>query len=41
MVDGLYVILCPQNLPECANGRSSQNRPSLDLSPNVLKGLRA
>ncbi|MGB6400922.1 MAG: hypothetical protein WBF73_35375, partial [Bradyrhizobium sp.] len=19
--DGLYVLLCPQNLPECANGR--------------------
>jgi hypothetical protein len=25
--------LCPQNLPECANGRFSQNRPSLELSP--------
>jgi hypothetical protein len=35
---GLYVLLCPQNLPECANGRFSQNRPSLDLSPIVLKG---
>src|SRR6201993_2892315 len=26
-------LLCPQNLPECANGRFSHNRPSLDLSP--------
>jgi hypothetical protein len=25
--------LCPQNLPEWANGRFSQNRPSLELSP--------
>src|ERR1700739_3070013 len=33
------VLLCPQNLPECANGRFSQNRPSLDLSPIALKGL--
>ena len=31
-------LLCPQNLPECANGRFSTNRPSLDLSPTVLKG---
>jgi hypothetical protein len=30
--------LCPQNLPECANGRFSTNRPSLDLSPFALKG---
>ncbi len=34
-----FVLLCPENLPECANGRFSQNRPSLDLSPFVLKGL--
>jgi hypothetical protein len=32
-------LLCPENLPECANGRFSQNRPLLDLSPFVLKGL--
>jgi hypothetical protein len=38
MVYGLYVLLCPQNLSECANGRLSQNRPSLDLSPIVLEG---
>jgi hypothetical protein len=31
-------LLCPQNLSECANGRFSQNRPSLDLSPFVLEG---
>ena len=40
--DGLTayaVLLCPENLPECANGRFSQNRPSLDLSPIVLEGL--
>src|SRR5260370_37549125 len=24
------VLLCPQNLPECANGRLSANRPLLD-----------
>jgi transposase len=30
--------LCPESLPECANGRFSQNRPSLDLSPFALKG---
>jgi len=23
--------LCPENLSECANGRLSQNRPSLEL----------
>jgi len=34
-----FVLLCPENLPECANGRFSQNRPLLDLSPFVLKGL--
>ena len=34
-----FVLLCPENLPECANGRFSQNRPSLDLSPFALKGL--
>jgi transposase len=28
-------------MPECANGRFSQNRPSLDLSPTELEGLRA
>jgi hypothetical protein len=28
--------LCPQNLPECANGRFSQNRPSLELSPPTI-----
>ena len=33
-----FVILCLQNLSECANGRFSQNRPSLDLSPFVLEG---
>src|ERR1700674_2207561 len=33
-----FVLLCPKNLPECANGRFSTNRPSLDLSPFVLKG---
>jgi len=33
------VLLCPKNLSECANGRFSQNRPSLDLSPFVLEGL--
>jgi hypothetical protein len=33
-----FVLLCLQNLPECANGRLSQNRPSLDLSPFVLEG---
>src|SRR2546421_294102 len=31
-------FLCPKNLAECANGRLSTNRPSLDLSPFVLKG---
>jgi transposase len=36
-----FVLLCLQNLPECANGRFSQNRPSLDLSPFALKGPRA
>ena len=36
-----FVLLCPKNLPECANGRFSTNRPSLDLSPFVLKGARA
>jgi transposase len=35
------VLLCLQNLAECANGRFSQNRPSLDLSPIVLEGHRA
>ena len=34
-------LLCLQNLAECANGRSSQNRPSLDLSPSVLEGLES
>src|SRR6185312_8375591 len=38
---GLYALLCLQNLAECANGRFSQNRPSLDLSPIVLEGHRA
>lgn len=33
-----FVLLCLQNLSECANGRFSQNRPSLDLSPFVLEG---
>ena len=33
--------LCPQNLPECANGRFSQNRPLLELSPLRPKGGRA
>src|SRR4051794_37095633 len=33
-----FVLLCPKNLAECANGRLSTNRPSLDLSPFVLKG---
>jgi hypothetical protein len=27
--------LCPGNLPECANGRLSQNRPLLELSPET------
>ena len=36
-----FVLLCPQNVPECASGRFSQNRPSLDLSPSVLEGHRA
>jgi hypothetical protein len=36
-----FVLLRPQNLAECANGRFSQNRPSLDLSPIVLEGRRA
>ena len=35
------VILCLQNLPECANGQFSQNRPSLELSPLRPKGDRA
>jgi hypothetical protein len=34
-------LLCLQNLPECANGRLDENRPSLDLIPSVLKGPRA
>ncbi len=34
-------LLCLQNLPECADGRFDQNRPSLDLSPFVLEGPRA
>ncbi|HKH00272.1 MAG TPA: hypothetical protein VKB08_06070, partial [Bradyrhizobium sp.] len=33
-----FGLLCLQNLAECANGRLSTNRPSLDLSPFVLKG---
>src|SRR5882757_2821856 len=33
--------LCPKNLPECANGRFSQNRPLLELSPLRPKGGRA
>src|SRR5438067_12998271 len=33
-----FVLLCPKNLAECANGRLSTNRPSLDLSPFGLKG---
>src|SRR5438445_13014534 len=33
-----FVLLCPKNLPEWANGRFSTNRPSRDLSPFVLKG---
>ena len=36
-----FVLLCPKNLPECANGRFSTNRPSLDLSPFVLKGRKS
>jgi hypothetical protein len=40
-VNGYFVLLCLQNLPECADGRFDQNRPSLDLSPFVLKGPRA
>src|SRR3954462_8525393 len=36
-----FVILCPKSLAECANGRLSTNRPSLDLSPFVLKGCEA
>jgi hypothetical protein len=38
---GCFVLLCLQNLPECANGRLDENRPSLDLIPSVLKGPRA
>jgi len=39
MVGTAYVaLLCLGNLPECANGRFSQNRPLLDLSPVALKG---
>src|SRR5437879_2865731 len=34
-------LLCPEILAEYANGRLSQNRPSLDLSPFVLEGRRA
>src|ERR1700758_4531006 len=34
-------LLCLQNLPECANGRFSQNRPSLDLSPKCSQAARA
>jgi hypothetical protein len=41
MFGGLYVLLCPQNLPECANGRLRTNRPSLDLSPIVLEGRKS
>jgi hypothetical protein len=41
VVYGLYALLCLQNLPECANGRFSQNRPSLDLSPKCSKAARA
>jgi hypothetical protein len=36
-----FALLCPQNLPEWANGRFSQNRPSLDLSPIVLEGHKS
>jgi hypothetical protein len=36
-----FALLCPKNLPECANGRFSTNRPSLDLSPFVLKGRKS
>ena len=36
-----FVLLCLQNLPECANGRFTPNRPSLDLSPFVLKGRKS
>jgi hypothetical protein len=36
-----FALLCPRNLPECANGRFSTNRPSLDLSPFVLKGRKS
>ena len=38
VLTGSFVLLCLQNLSECANGRFSQNRPSLDLSPFVLEG---
>jgi transposase len=36
-----FALLCPQNLPECANGRFSPTARSLDLSPFVLEGQRA
>ena len=36
-----FVLLCPQNLAECANGRFSHNRPLLELSPFAPKGDRA
>src|SRR5947208_13681184 len=32
-----FVLLCPKNLAECANGRLSTNGQSLDLSRFVLK----
>ena len=31
--------LCGKNLPECANGRLDQNRPSLELSPLRPKAM--
>jgi hypothetical protein len=35
-------LLCLQNLPEYVNGRFDRtNRPSLDLSPFVLKGRKS
>jgi len=32
-----FVLLCPQNLPECANGRFSANRPSGEETGEVIR----
>jgi hypothetical protein len=36
-----FALLCAESVPEHANGRFSQNRPSLDLSPFVLEGRKS